>query len=226
MLRQLQAHVLMRGMPRLLLLGDDHGDYGSLPMSLALLNAVAGQVPGPKMLMSEFPPDWVRQANPPHDREAAHFSNKLRRDRPVRFLPGVAANPNLVKMRTNALFARHLGFSLHGFDTQAFTARHQEMRENAMLASIANAAGNQQCAIVISGSHHLPFLHESLAPQLNTFAAVQLGTVFPEDSDNTRRMSYLLTQPDIVKLRPDAALNGTPLDAIRFINHTLGGPAA
>jgi len=217
----LQAHRQRWGEPRLVILGEQHGYASALASMLTLLHGCGPGAVGTKKVLYELSPQVIDQAFPRDDAGLGYFRRRLQADKPLRFLPGMVAETEWKNVRTTGLYARHLGFEVHGFDTLATGAPHQERRENAMVSAISSAMTNARVVIVLTGAHHVPELCEKFSPALRPLALATMEPVARGDTDLTKRSSYLLSTPGILKMNPAPALENTPLDAVSFINHEL-----
>jgi hypothetical protein len=217
---EIQAYVAAHGrLPQVLILGDRHGDPASSMATLAAIHEYRN-VAGPKTLSFErtlngmrAPLNWLRQ----RPRLLAHCVNY------DVSIPLTDVTPNGRRLVTAGLLARAQGFDLQGIDPKKRTAADLEEREEAMLNSIVRTPlGAQGVHVIVVGSAHVPLLHEKLSPVVGTLAIATLPqAVLPGETKTRDRMSYLLSTPDIVKIKPSPGLRDGTLDATKFIRREL-----
>jgi len=223
--RQVRLHVAehrrTKGEPQLVLVGEhQHGAQSAMALVLALTREF-GDVAGRKTFMLEWSRQAVQRLHPPNDAGVDYVARRLRRDRPVRFLPALLANLDFLNKRMTGLYARHLRFEVKGCDALHLRAPSQEAREGAMHEALRQATAESQLTIVVVGVHHLPELHHRLAGRVNTLSMTTLIPVPRGDTDQAKRTSYALSTPDIHTLRLAEALDANYLDAVNFINHVV-----
>jgi hypothetical protein len=118
-------------------------------------------------------------------------------------------------------YAKARGFSLGAFDPVYETAPNSEARERAMIGSIAGQVANKNITIVHCGATHLPRLYEKLSSKVTTIAMKLVLEPLPGDTENVKDLSYVLSRPEILKIRADPATIGSVdaplLDAAGFM---------
>jgi hypothetical protein len=220
---QVQAHIaahrMRHGEPAFVIVGERHGQPVSAATAATVLHAFQATASRSRVLF-EMEPNEIRENFPTlDDDESAEFTHLLAEGTPARY---ATENPVAVNLISVALYGQHLGFDLSGFDPLRLSARHQEQRESAMLASIANGSIGAQTTIVFAGAHHVPVLHEQLSQQGSTLAIGILEPANAGDTDAARRKSYLLSTPEFLTINPAAGLLGTPpLELVSFVNRHL-----
>lgn len=205
--------------PVVVLIGELHGTDLALLQTLTTLNRLRGF--GSKQVMAEMAPQSMQAGLGSIDGTVAELRQCM--DWGSRFDPDQVNAPVDVLM-TNCIYARAQGYDVAGFDRHHADgpmgpAPDNDTREDHMLAALGAQRKNAQVTVVVTGNVHLPVLHEAMKadPTVTTIGIATVTPVAQGDHLVASRMSYLLSTPEILTIRPDASLQGAPADITALI---------
>ena len=230
---QVQGHIRTHLMlnpkrPLVVLLGEHHYHYAAQSVAMTALHSLQGAAT--RQAMVEQPPEDMERTGP--DPAVASQAADLRRrmQRGTVFDTGQPRAEEDI-MVNNWVYASMLGYPLKGYDAFKDTSESADQREAGILGCIANQLPAADVTVVMVGSNHLPYLHEKLSPLVNTLAIAMVDSPKPGDTEDMKRLSYMLDTPQILKIRPSAdpkaEINSGRLDPSAFARQLDGSaPAA
>ena len=210
---QVRNHLLARltaypAQPVLLLVGGNHDTDLEVAVGMSAVSVLQGEQR--KKLLIEQRPQHMVDLEPTVNGFHQAFAQAVARKEP--FDPPGGVSP-ASRALTNVAFGRSLGYTTGGFDVLHDDAQNIESRESQMVASISKELVDTNVVIVSCGATHVAALHQALAPNVNTVAISLVSPALPGDTEDVKRMSYLLATPEILAINPTEALYRASIDA-------------
>jgi hypothetical protein len=203
-----------------ILVGGSHGSISNFSAALAAIQAAG---PGATVLFERNPTQFATTLQNAYNYDTAnpaalnlgvknrvYYSNADTRERTLE---------NLL-----VLSALKSGARVDCYDRGRTGATSMEDREQQMLQGIeAHLRSMNGPVVVITGTHHLPKLHDNLECLHDVIAIAEVSPKVskPEEVDARKRSSYILSTDRILKLR-DEGINASKPDIVQLANSQVG----